>query len=87
MFGRPARASSCECERVGEASLGQALALIGSPILEHKLQAKEGLPIRLANDPRPLAVVIEDLYMRILGRLPRPDEVEKARRFVEAQAD
>ncbi len=50
VFGRPARASSCECERVGEASLGQALALIGSPILEQKLKAKNGLPNRLASD-------------------------------------
>ena len=49
VFGRPARASSCECERVGEPSLGQALALIGSPILEQKLTAKDGCVPGLAS--------------------------------------
>ena len=87
VFGRPVRASSCECERVGEASLGQALALIGSPILEHKLKAQDGLPTRLANDARPVAEVIDDLYVRVLGRPVRAVEVEKARRFLGAQPD
>ena len=85
---RPARrASSCECERVGEASLGQALALIGSPILEQKLTAKDGLPARLASDPRPVAEVVDDLFVRVLGRPARSGEIEKARRFLEAQPD
>ena len=87
VFGRPARASSCECERVGEASLGQALALISSPLLEQKLKAAEGLPARSANDKRPIAEVVDDLFVRVLGRTARPGEVEKARRFLRAQAD
>jgi hypothetical protein len=87
VFGRPARASSCECERVGEASLGQALALIGSPLLEQKLTAQDGLPARLANDARPIAEVIDDLFVQVLARPARPDEMEKARRFLDAQPD
>src|SRR5205823_13337200 len=74
-FGRPARASSCECERVGEASLGQALALIGSPVLERKLKDKGGLPARLAADPRPVAAVVDDLFVRVLARPARPGEL------------
>jgi hypothetical protein len=85
VFGRPARASSCECERVGEASLGQALALIGAPILEQKLKAKTGLPARLASDPRPVAQVVDDLFVRVLARHARPGEIVKARQFLEAQ--
>jgi hypothetical protein len=87
VFGRPARASSCECERVGEASLGQALALIGSPILEQKLKAKDGLPARLASGARPVAQVVDDLFVRILGRPARSGEIEKARRFLAASSD
>jgi hypothetical protein len=87
VFGRPARASSCECERVGEASLGQALALIGSPLLEQKLTTQDGLPARLANDARPIAEVIDDLFVQVLARPARPDEIEKARRFLDAQPD
>jgi hypothetical protein len=87
VFGRPARASSCECERVGEASLGQALALIGSPTLEHKLKARQGLPTRLAGDARPVADVVDDLFVRVLARPASSGEIEKARRFLEAQSD
>src|SRR5262249_27951146 len=60
VFGRPARASACECERVGEPSLGQALALIGSPLLEQKLTSKTGFVSDLTADSRPLARVIDD---------------------------
>ncbi|WZO97075.1 DUF1549 and DUF1553 domain-containing protein [Isosphaeraceae bacterium EP7] len=87
VFGRPARSSACECERVDEASLGQALALIGSPILEQKLKAKDGLPTRMANDVRLVAEVVDDLFVRVLGRPARPGEVVKARRFLESGAD
>lgn len=87
VFGRPARASACECERVGESSLGQALALIGSPILEQKLKAKSGLPSRLANDTRAIEEVVSDLFLRILGRPPRSGEAEKARRFLVSRGD
>jgi hypothetical protein len=87
VFGRPARSSACECERVDEASLGQALALIGSPILEQKLKAKDGLPARMASDPRAIAEVVNDLFVRILGRSARPGEITKARKFLEAESD
>ena len=71
LFGRPARSSSCECERVGEASLGQALALIGSPIIEQKLTAKTGYVSELVADNRPADVIVNDIFMRILAR-PAP---------------
>ena len=87
MFGRPARASACECERVGEPSLGQALALIGSPVIEQKLSSKDGYVSELAADSRPLAAVVDDLFLRVLARPARADEVEKACRFLASQPD
>ena len=87
LFGRPARSSSCECERVGEASLGQALALIGSPIIEQKLTAKTGYVSEIVTDKRSVDVVVNDIFMRILGRPASSGEVEKAVRFVESQPD
>jgi hypothetical protein len=87
VFGRPARVFSCECERDGEASLGQALALISSPVLEQKLKSKDGLPTCLASAPRPVAEIVDDLFVRILGRPARSGEIDKARRFLEARPD
>jgi hypothetical protein len=87
VFGRPARASACECERVNEPSLGQALALIGSPLLEEKLSAKEGYVARLAAGDRPVAEAVHDIFLRAYARPPRPEELEKARRFLESEPD
>ena len=36
LFGRPARATVCECERVTGATIGQALHLMNSPNLQNK---------------------------------------------------
>ncbi|HKI18233.1 MAG TPA: DUF1553 domain-containing protein, partial [Isosphaeraceae bacterium] len=87
VFGRPARASACECERVNEPSLGQALALIGSPLLEEKLSAKEGYVARLVAANRPVTEAVHDLFLRVYARPPRPEELEKARRFLESEPD
>jgi len=87
VFGRPVRTSSCECERVNEPSLGQALALIGSPLLEQKLTAKEGYVTRLTTDQRPMTAVVDDLFLRVLARPPRAGEVGRVRRFLESEPD
>ena len=43
VFGRPARNSACECERVDAPALGQTLALVSSAEIQEKLTADEGL--------------------------------------------
>ncbi|MGE3821544.1 MAG: DUF1553 domain-containing protein, partial [Isosphaeraceae bacterium] len=87
VFGRPARSSACECERVAEPSLGQALALIGSPTVDQKLSAKNGYVASLAEDDRPLTELIDDVFVRVFARPPRDDEIEKARRFIESRPE
>ena len=87
VFGRPARSSSCECERVVEPSLGQALTLISSPLLDQKLTAKEGYITRLAADTRPSIEIFDDLFLRVFARPPRAEEVQKVGRFLESEPD
>ena len=47
VFGRPQRISACECERVSEANLAQALHLLNSDEIQGKL-ARAGRPGRAA---------------------------------------
>ena len=42
VFGRPARNSACECERVERPALGQTLELVSSAEIQEKLTADKG---------------------------------------------
>jgi hypothetical protein len=74
IFGRPVRASVCECERSNEPSISQALHLMNSPEIVEKIAAPWGRARRLADSELPAAEVIDELYLSALSRFPRPDE-------------
>ena len=86
-FGRPGRMSSCECERVDAPALSQALELVNSQEIQRKLMAKEGLAARLAADQSPAEQRIQTVFMRTLGRGPRPAEREAAMQFLASEPD
>ena len=48
IFGRPVRATVCECERSNEPSISQALHLLNSPEINEKLTSRTGVARRLA---------------------------------------
>ncbi len=52
VFGRPQRISACECERVSEANLAQALHLLNSDEIQGKLSHSGGRAELMAKDPR-----------------------------------
>ncbi len=88
IFGRPLRASVCECERSNEPSITQALHLMNSPEIGDKIRAKTGTARKLADGPKMPAEVIEELYLTVLTRLP--SDREKAtmlKVFAEAGTD
>jgi hypothetical protein len=87
VFGRPARNSACECERVDAPALGQTLALVGSTEIQEKLTSPRGYAVRLAGNGRPHADNVRDVFVRFFARPPRPRELDAAVRFLEAQAD
>ena len=76
IFGRPLRASVCECERSNEPSITQALHLMNSPEIAEKIRAKTGTAHKLADSMKPPADVIDELYLSVLSRMPT--EKEKA---------
>ena len=70
VFGRPQRISACECERVSEANLAQALHLLNSQEIQNKLSAGNGRADLLAKDARPDAEKIDELFLWAFGRRP-----------------
>jgi hypothetical protein len=75
LFGRPRGESSCACERSDEASLTHALQLlVGKGILD-KIGSPGGNVSRLvqAKDVSDEKLT-EELYLRVLCRLPTPKE-------------
>lgn len=74
IFGRPVRASVCECERSNEPTMTQAVHLINSPEISAKIQTRAGRARSLANSQMPPAEVIDELYLATLSRFPTDKE-------------
>ena len=70
IFGRPVRATVCECERGNEPSIAQALHLMNSPEIMAKLHAPEGRAARLAVEPNTPEMIVEELFLAALARYP-----------------
>jgi hypothetical protein len=87
LFGRPARASACTCERSTEPTLGQTLHLENGDTIAQKLADRSGrLQRALAAHAEPEAM-LDDLFVAAYSRLPRPDEQERLLAPVRACAD
>jgi hypothetical protein len=70
VFGRPQRISACECERVSEANLAQALHLLNSDEIQGKVSRPGGRADALAKDPRPDADKVDELFLWAFARKP-----------------
>lgn len=73
VFGRPARASTCDCERASGPALPQTLFLMADPALLRKLSG--GRLAKLIADGTSDANAVDELFLAALSRLP--DEAEK----------
>jgi hypothetical protein len=78
VFGRPQRISACECERVGEANLAQALHLLNSDEVQNKLSRGGGRADLLSKDKRPDAEKIEELFVWAFAHKPSASQLEAA---------
>ncbi len=75
VFGRTQRNSACECERVNEANLAQALHLLNSDEVQSKLNRSGGRADLLVKDPRPDAEKVDELFLWVLGHKPTPEQL------------
>ena len=74
IFGRPVRATVCECERSNKPSIAQALHLLNAREIADKIGHRRGRARRLADSDRSPKEIIEMLYLSTLSRKPTPKE-------------
>ncbi len=74
IFGRPVRATVCECERSNEPSIVQALHLLNSPEVHDKLTHRHGIARKLAATTKSNDELTDEIYLSTLSRFPTADE-------------
>jgi hypothetical protein len=74
IFGRPVRASVCECERSNEPSIAQALHLMNSEEIMGKVRSRKGVARVLARSAKAPRDLVDELYLSTLSRYPTPKE-------------
>jgi hypothetical protein len=81
IFGRPERTTPCECGRVTEPTISQALHLMNAPEIEAKIAASHGRVANLLSRETDNARVVEELCLAALGRLPNESEISIAKKL------
>jgi hypothetical protein len=74
-FGKPKRATTCECERVKEINLSQVLHTLNGETIAAKLADANGRVARLAASDIPWEEGATELYLATLARRPTPEEL------------
>jgi hypothetical protein len=81
IFGRPDRNSPCECGRSSEPTMSQALHLMNAPEVAAKIAHPTGRIARLLESDAPNNVIVDELSLAALGRLPTERENKVAKDF------
>ncbi len=76
-LGRPARESACECERSNDLQLGSVMSLVSGPTVDKAMSDPDNAIAKLAASEKEDANLIEELYLRILNRKPKPAETQE----------
>jgi hypothetical protein len=82
VFGRPPRASACECERDTDTTLHMALMLQGGDFIQAKLTAPTGRVAALATSKLTDREAVEQMFLLTLSRRPTTAEAEKVLSFL-----
>ena len=86
LFGKPARAAVCDCERSNEPTLLQAVFLNNDEECLKLIERKEGWLTQAADSELEPDELIRQAYLRTVSRLPEEHELSAARRYL-AEAD
>jgi len=83
LFGRPARATGLENERVNKPSASQRMHLLNSSHIQRKFETGPNMK-RLLDPARKPKETIEELYLSILSRFPTPDEIAAVESYMKS---
>ena len=87
LFGRPVRATACECERATSPSVAQVLHVLNSPEIQSKLSDDTGQLARLAGSIEDNDRLVEELYLMFYSRRPTGDERTSVSRYLSQSTD
>lgn len=77
LFGKPPRLLTCECERTGETTMGQAFQMISGPVVNELLTRGNNRLGELLGSGKPDGAIVEELYWAALSRGPGEVELKK----------
>ena len=87
LFGRPVRATACECERADAASVSQVLHMLNSPQIHAKLEDDSGHLARLVESQSDPGRIADELYLAFYSRLPNDEERATIVAFLQKSPD
>ncbi|HEY1339284.1 MAG TPA: DUF1549 and DUF1553 domain-containing protein [Bryobacteraceae bacterium] len=82
LFGRPARESSCECERRSDLSLPQALNLVNGKTISDAIADANGRVSKEILSGRSDSEIVTDLYLSSLSRPPATAELASGVKYL-----
>jgi hypothetical protein len=82
-FGRPQRATTCDCERDAQPNLRQALHVINGDTLNQKLANEEGWIQSALKQNLSNRAIVETLYLSAYSRYPTETELRDAVQLLE----
>lgn len=81
-FGKPKRASVCECERTPDENLAQALHTLNGDIVATKIADPKGRIAKLVEAKKPHDEIVAELYLATVARRPTPAELTASQKFL-----
>ena len=86
-FGKPRREAVCECERVSEPNLAQALHTLNGEVIEAKIADPNGRISRMLAAKNSPDEIVAALYLTTLSRPPAADERETCLKLLAESKD
>ena len=86
-FGKPARLLTCECERSGDTTMGQAFQMISGPAINDLLDAPGNRLAQLLTGGKSNHEIIEELYWSALTRPPTEKESHRGTALLNESKD
>lgn len=87
VFGQPERATVCACERVDDSNLGMAIELFNGTTIHEKLRDPNTRFRAALAAGKPLAEIIQEVYLAALCRMPSDEELKAATEHCEKRDD